>query len=60
MTARIRDELWKKAIAGSRSGACLQVWSSPTEQGFQFRTFGEPSRQFVEFEGLHLVSTRRE
>ena len=59
MTARIRDELWKKAIAGRRSGACLQVWSSPTEQGFQFRSFGEPSRELVELEGLHLVSIPR-
>lgn len=60
MTARIRDELWKKAVAGRRSGACVQIWRSPTEQGFEFRTFGEPSRDFVEFEGLNLVSLARE
>ena len=57
-TARIRDELWKKAITESKSGSCLQIWNSPTEQGFQFRVFGEPSRELVEFEGLHLVAKR--
>ena len=56
MTARIRDELWKKALKDSRAGSCFQAWRSSTEQGFQFRTFGDTSREMVEFEGLHLVS----
>tara|TARA_R110002072_G_scaffold302354_1_gene484875 strand:- start:55957 stop:56139 length:183 start_codon:yes stop_codon:yes gene_type:complete len=56
MTARIRDELWKKALKDSRTGSGFQAWRSPTEQGFQFRTFGDTSREMVEFEGLHLVS----
>ncbi|MGQ9576446.1 MAG: type I-E CRISPR-associated endoribonuclease Cas2e [Thermoguttaceae bacterium] len=57
MTARVRDELWKKITAASRGGACLQIWSAPTEQGFQFRSFGQSSRELVDFEGLYLVST---
>ncbi len=56
MTARIRDELWKKATTGSKDGACFQAWSSPNEQGFAFRTHGDLSRQMVEIEGLSLVS----
>lgn len=55
MTARVRDELWAKAIKARKEGACLQVWSAPNEQGFAFRTAGDPSRQFVELEGLYLV-----
>ena len=54
-TARIRDELWDKAIAASKSGAVLQVWSSSNEQGFQSRSFGDTSRQLADYEGLHLV-----
>jgi CRISPR-associated protein Cas2 len=55
MTARIRDELWRKVLRKAEGGAALQAWSSPTEQGFQFRTFGDSSRQLIDFEGLHLV-----
>ncbi len=60
MTARIRDELWKKATLDRKHGACFQAWKSPTEQGFQFRIAGEPSRKLVDFEGLHLVSISRD
>ena len=56
MTARIRDELWKKAIAGCKDGGCFQAWSANNEQGFEFRTHGDLSRQMVEIDGLHLVS----
>ena len=59
MTARLRDKLWAKAVAGSRGGACLQAWSSPGEQGFLVRTSGDTSRKVVDFEGLHLVAIPR-
>ena len=35
MTARISDELWKKATAGSRDGACFQAWSGPQRTGLR-------------------------
>jgi CRISPR-associated protein Cas2 len=60
MTARVRDELWKKAIAQARGGACIQIWSAPTEQGFQLRTFGEGSRQLIDLDGLYLVAMPNE
>jgi CRISPR-associated protein Cas2 len=56
MTARIRDELWKKAVAKSACGACFQAWSSPGEQGFQVRTHGEMTRKIIDLEGLSLVA----
>jgi len=35
----------------------MQVWSSSLNpQGFDFRQHGPCSREFVEFEGLYLVS----
>jgi hypothetical protein len=52
-------EVFQKAVAGSRGGACLQAWSSPGEQGFAVRTDGDGSRKVVDFEGLHLVSIPR-
>lgn len=59
MTARIRDELWQKAVEKRNEGACLQLWSSSNEQGFEFRVAGVPSRQVVEIDGLHLVDLTR-
>jgi len=56
MTARLRDKMWEKAVAGSRGGACLQAWNSPSEQGFMVRTHGDTSRKIVDLEGLHLVA----
>ena len=59
ISARLRDKLWEKAVAGSRSGACLQAWNSPGEQGFAVRTHGDTSRKIVDLEGLHLVAIPR-
>ena len=56
ITARLRDKLWDKAVAGADGGACLQAWSSPGEQGFIVRTHGDTSRKMIDFEGLRLVS----
>jgi CRISPR-associated protein Cas2 len=55
LTARIRDELWSRATAGSKSGACLLIWSAQNEQGFSVRCHGEPSYRPVDIEGLLLV-----
>ena len=59
ITARLRDKLWEKAVAGSAGGACLQAWNSPCEQGFVVRTHGDTSRKLVDLEGLHLVAIPR-
>ena len=60
MTARLRDKLWAKAVAGSRGGACLQAWTTPGDQGFIVRSHGDTSRKIVDFDGLRLVSIPRE
>ncbi|QDU60461.1 CRISPR-associated endoribonuclease Cas2 [Planctomycetes bacterium Pan216] len=56
MSARVRDELWAKAIDGAKGGTCVQIWRANTEQGFAYRVFGEPQRRLVDIEGLHLVA----
>jgi len=60
MTARVRDELWAKAIRAAPNGACVQIWSYPNEQGFEFRTHGDTSRQLIELDGLYLVCRRNQ
>jgi CRISPR-associated protein Cas2 len=55
MTARVRDELWEAAVKGSKAGSCLQLWDTPSEQGYALRSHGEPSYAPVEFDGLTLI-----
>ena len=57
VSALVRDRLWDKARLGAKSGAGMLLYSSPTEQGFAARSFGETARDLVEWEGLTLVFT---
>ena len=36
-------------------GGAMLLWSSPTEQDFQTRIFGDTTRDLLDFEGLTLV-----
>lgn len=54
-SARVRDELWDKCCEKSKAGGVFQAWSTNQEQRFQMRSFGDTSRQILEFEGLQLI-----
>jgi len=55
-SARVRDELWKRALTAIKGkGSVLQVWSDKNPQGFSYRQCGESNREFVDFEGLSLI-----
>ena len=56
---RVRDELWKKVTNRPPLGYVLQLWSSPTPQGFTYRQYGSSLRQLADFEGLALVVRTR-
>lgn len=55
VSAMVRDRLWELAVKGAKGGGVTLLWSSPTEQGFQTRSYGDSARQLVDFEGLSLV-----
>jgi CRISPR-associated protein Cas2 len=55
VSAMVRDRLWDMAVKGTKGGAALLLWSSPTEQGFLSRSFGPTARDLMDFEGLTLV-----
>jgi len=57
VSAMVRDRLWDKARLGAKSGAGMLLYSSPSEQGFLARSFGDTSRDLVDWEGLTLVYT---
>ena len=56
-SARVRDELWEKAVkAAKETGWVLQVWSDRNPQGFTYRQVGDHTRRLADFEGLGLVT----
>ena len=59
-SARVRDELWSKAVKKTKeSGAVLQIWTDQNPQGFSYRQFGERERRFIDLDGLALVEFKR-
>jgi CRISPR-associated protein Cas2 len=55
ISAMVRDRLWQRACGAMRGGAGVLVYSTNTEQGFEMRPWGDPSRSVVDMEGLKLV-----
>lgn len=55
VNARIREQLWLLACEKGAGGSVVQIWNSPTEQGFQARSWGEPDYVLRDFEGVLLV-----
>jgi CRISPR-associated protein Cas2 len=55
ISAMVRERLWELAVQGSQGGAGMLLWSSPTEQGFAWKSFGDTTRSLIDFEGLWLV-----
>ena len=55
-SARVRDELWNRAIKKTReSGSIIQIWSDQNPQGFSYRQHGVQDRCFIDVEGLSLI-----
>jgi len=55
LSATVRDLLWDKACREVSEGGAMLIHRINNEQGFTIRTFGDPSRQIEEWEGLFLV-----
>lgn len=55
ISAMVRERLWQKAMLGAKGGSGMLLHSSPNEQGFAARSFGDTSRQLRDWEGLTLV-----
>lgn len=59
VSAAVRERLWNKTLKETEEngGSGLMLYSADTEQGFDMRMTGMPSRQIIDMEGLKLVST---
>jgi len=53
--ARVREMIWENVIAGMGPGNAIMAWTTNTESGFDFITWGENRRRPSEMDGLKLV-----
>ncbi|WP_218080942.1 type I-E CRISPR-associated endoribonuclease Cas2e [Anthocerotibacter panamensis] len=56
VSALVRDELWTFLIPKLKGGSAVLIYPTNNEQGFAFRSEGNPGRTLRDFEGLFLIS----
>ncbi|MCP5420345.1 MAG: type I-E CRISPR-associated endoribonuclease Cas2 [Gammaproteobacteria bacterium] len=56
LSKRVREMIWSQVVEGAEDGNAVMVWSTNTESGFDFLTWGRNRRMPVELDGLKLVS----
>lgn len=56
LSKRVREMIWSQVGEGLEGGNAVLVWSTNTENGFDFLTLGKNRRNPVEFDGIKLVS----
>lgn len=52
---KIREMIWYQVRDQAEQGNVVMAWSTNTESGFDFVTYGNNARMPVDFEGLRLV-----
>ncbi len=57
VSALVREELWNLVSQQVGKGSAVMIQPATNEQGFTAKTLGNPTRQFVDIEGLLLVKT---
>jgi CRISPR-associated protein Cas2 len=53
---RIREMIWNAVEVGLEGGNAVLAWTTNSESGFDFQTFGANRRTPAEMEGINLVS----
>ena len=56
VSRRVREMIWGQVEKGIEDGNAVMVWSTNTESGFDFLTFGKNRRIPKEMDGIKLVS----
>lgn len=56
VSRRVREMIWETIIKGCGDGNAVVSWSTNTESGFDFMTWGLNRREPIEMEGIKLVS----
>lgn len=56
VSRRVREMTWGTVMKGAEDGNAVMAWSTNTESGFDFTTWGTNRREPVEIDGLKLAS----
>jgi len=56
VSRRVREMIWNNVGQGIGDGNAVMAWSTNTEAGFDFETFGVNRRFPIELDGAKLVS----
>lgn len=55
INARVRDKLWQKVCKKWQADS-LMIYTTNNEQGYAIRSFGNPSREILDQDGIFLMS----
>ena len=56
ISRRVREMIWDTVTKGIEDGNAVMAWSTNTESGFDFLTWGSNRREPVELDGIKVVS----
>lgn len=60
VSRRVREMIWYQIEELAEKGNVVMAWSTNTESGFDFVTYGENRRMPIELDGLRLVKYKPE
>jgi CRISPR-associated protein Cas2 len=52
---KVREMIWFQITELAEEGNAVMAWSTNTEAGFEFQTYGENRRKPIDCDGLRLV-----
>lgn len=55
VSRRVREMIWHQVSELAEDGNVVLAWSTNTESGFDFITYGKNKRIPIDFDGLRLV-----
>ena len=55
VSARVRDKLWEMVVQSGKAKGALMIHDTQNEQRFCVRSWGDTSREPVDFDGLTLI-----
>tara|TARA_R110002050_G_scaffold188311_1_gene322722 strand:- start:184 stop:474 length:291 start_codon:yes stop_codon:yes gene_type:complete len=55
VSRRVREMIWFQITKLAEGGNVVMAWSTNTESGFDFQTYGENRREPIDLDGLRLV-----
>lgn len=60
ITSQVRALLWDMICNEGNTGGAMIAYSTNNEQGFKIESFGDPSREIDELDGVQLIRYKTE